>query len=974
MLIRFPGHQREGVALAAVQRWFNECARTLDRLTLEEFTSDLEFWENLPIIVERLLHRQHDLNLDVVENFWVFFETFFLDYCRLVLHLVRLDTSVLSRFTGDSDIDPPLSTSRRYLQTFGWVFNSPDTSFYLALHSRYPNQTLNLIARIKCRVQSPPFDAAGALMQYASHVLAVVPKCPQVFSALPCVMVNAVIFYEYDLEKYQIGPSRWVDDMASLQSLYETARAFDKAYQTFVTKKSQLVTSEMSNHILSCLMRSYSFLCTVDPDFIPQLAKDLEMTLPEDTDSEQIKLCVLWTWKFDALKKQVMEGRMELRVIGVETMQSHLVNLWTTQFSLGNNAQFAQHLVDFLRKNKILEYLMSVDSHPQLIARSSNIFGFLIVTGNYDNYITDIIWKAVLDSQDDRTVSEITAMLARTFPMHGTRANALLYLCSKLLEFPLERYDSRIIDLCEQLVPRMQEKSYDRDYRAMTNEDHVDSIPLKLCVRLIRESAGDEDLPAEKKEILQEFGSRQLVMFIKAGLNETDKTETYERCIQDIADMNACTAGSIQVLNALVSQNDARELWKLATDFDLTTLVITELHNFVEKGCTNPNDSQHGFASRVELLRRLIEFAPDTITAELGNIVWKQILMSEKLPHEERQIIWKMAEATLRNAKENPFMERCIHEYLPGVPPKYYSREVLCFAQQSVFYDISIKAPPVVGEDEIISVPGMDRIWNFILTAPPQTIETDAIKFAIDLYLDHGIITRSPRSAVDATHVALVDRCVDQLNSAAAALKPVSTEPSNGDESMKVDNQNGEIGTEELVFSRSLLFLRQLLYGLRTRPRYNSPQSAGNSPPSFAERPLKGEPVNIRYQCFAGSSEAKMVSMTIGELSTAAELVDVLTQKTRFSKFSIIYCGNRLELLQNPTALVKDLKLDQGLLLIRKSPDAHEITLTGPSRSMTAVDKEVLKHFDKLYDLLVLKDELARQVRLRWPPYSLAKS
>lgn len=104
--------------------------------------------------------------------------------------------------------------------------------------------------------------------------------------------------------------------------------------------------------------------------------------------------------------------------------------------------------------------------------------------------------------------------------------------------------------------------------------------------------------------------------------------------------------------------------------------------------------------------------------------------------------------------------------------------------------------------------------------------------------------------------------------------------------------------------------------------------------------------------------------MTIGDLSTAAELVDVFIQMSRFSKFSIIYCGQKLELLQTPNALVKDLKLDSGLLLVRKAPDAHEITSAGSSRYMTAVDKEVLKHFDELYDLLGLKDDLARLVRV----------
>jgi ubiquitin carboxyl-terminal hydrolase 34 len=107
--------------------------------------------------------------------------------------------------------------------------------------------------------------------------------------------------------------------------------------------------------------------------------------------------------------------------------------------------------------------------------------------------------------------------------------------------------------------------------------------------------------------------------------------------------------------------------------------------------------------------------------------------------------------------------------------------------------------------------------------------------------------------------------------------------------------------------------------------------------------------------------------MTVGGLSTAAELNDMLIQLSRFSKFSLIHGGQKLELLQRPDTLVKELKLDSGLLMIRKAADAQEITSAGLSRSMTAVDKEVLKHFDELYDLLNLKDALAQQVCFYFP-------
>lgn len=945
--------------------------RDIDRLTIEEYAADMEFWEYLPCVLDRLLRRQQDLQLDGIEDIPGFFEEYLLDYARIALHLVRLDTALLTGVEEDEDVEVPPHTCGRYLHSFPWMFHGIQIPLFQVLENQSLIEAHAYSARLKAKISAPPLDAPSTLMQYASKLLTLLPKCPQLLAMLPGPLNNLATLLERETDSIKISgsdsPAVSPADSTRLQPFYEIVREIDKLYQKLVAKKSQLATGEMSDSLLGPIFRSYRFLCFSYPEFLLQLAQELSVQVPEDADAEQAALCVIWTWKFDCLKRELMEGRMELRVHAVETMQSDLVAIWSQNISHnrdGNEMPFLKYMVEFLRNTKILDYLVGIDSHPQLISRSSNIFGFLIVTGKYTDHDTDVIWKTVTESQDDRTVSEVICMLARTFAMHQSRSKALLYVCSKLLDFPLERFDSRIIDFCEQLVPRMRERhsDRDRDYRSMANEEHVDSIPLKLCVRLIRESSGARDLPVEQKELMQGFGCEQLGHFIKAGLAETDKVETYERCIQDIGEMNEYTAGSIQVLNALVPRDDARELCKLATDFDLTRLVIIEFQHLVSEDHAKLKDpsSKHGFLSRVEILRRLIDLAPETITPDLGNTLWKEVLMSENLSSEERQTIWKMmVDLTNRTAKENQFFDRCIHEYLPGVLPMDYSREVLWFTQQSVHYEIRIKPPPIVGENEVITIPGMDRIWNFILTAPPHSIEAEAIKFAIDSYLDHGIVRRSPRSAIDATHIALVNRCVDQLKSAAAALKSSRNGTPDGDVSMDIDKSTDETGTDELMFSRSLYFLRQLLHGLRSRPQYSSPRG---SPPTLPERPLKGDPVDIRYQCFNGSTTSKICSMRIGELSTASELVEMLVRLSRFSKFTAILGGQKLELLQDPEALVKNLKLSSGLLILRKAPDAQEITWAGKRQSLTAVDSEVLKHFDELYELLDLKDELARQV------------
>jgi ubiquitin carboxyl-terminal hydrolase 34 len=717
--------------------------------------------------------------------------------------------------------------------------------------------------------------------------------------------------------------------------------------------------------------RNLQALCRRGDEFLRRLSQDMAIDLPDHTSTDENTRILLGGWKFGILKKHFMEGRMELRVHGVEKMQAALVDVWKEYISQnpdGISDPFVQYLVRFIKENKIVDYLVGVDSHPQLIGRSSNIVGFLVVTSTYTDRETDVIWKAVTESQDSRIVSEVLSMLTKTFYMHTTASPALLYLCEKLSSLPLDKFDAGMLEFCDSLLGQMTPR-HNPGHMFMDQSDtqHAHAIPLRLCVRMIRESTVAEDLSADQRTKLQSFGSRKLSDFIKAGIGEDDRMEMYERCIQDIAEMNQFTTGSIQALSALVPHWDASEMRKLATDFDLTRLVINDMLHTVNGTNFDLADcfSQHGLVSRVEILSRLINQAPETVTPELGSALWNQILLSSKLGPEGHRTVWAMMVNSLsRSAAPNSFLDQCINEHMPHLAPKDYDFELLLFAKQSVNYEIRFKPPPAAGENEIVFIPGMDRIWDIILTAPPGTVEADATKFAIEVYLDHQIIQTAPRSAVDATHVSIVGRCVKQLKSAAATI---NTRPrsdgvaTNGATEMEIGDASESEELDELMFTRSLLFLHQLLEGLRTRPRYSPPQG---SPPTLPQRPLRGSPLDLRWQSFRDGIQSQIQSLRIGDDSTAAELTERLTQLTGFSKFSTIAAGARLDLFEKPDTRLKEIKaLQAGLLIIRKSPDAEELQRSNKCQPLTSVDSEVMKYFDDIYQFLALSEPLAEQVR-----------
>ena len=892
-------------------------------------------------------------------------EEFFLLFAQLALHIVRLETVTLRRCVEDTEIQIPDPTSRPYLQTISWYSQVHGIPFFIRLLRLYGSEFIaNLVARINDGIAGAPIDALTYLSEYAACILALLPRCPALSWNLIVALSIADNVAESRQERLRFRAAQELVDSPvnahALKHVFTLVRAIDIKYQEHISKKLSWVTGDTSDSILRLISQAYHSLCRNDQDIALQLVKDLAIDLPENVSIGDYPSIVYWAWRFILLKKHIMDGRMELRVHGMETMQNDLVSAWRTFVNAdppGSENLTVQFLLEFLRKNKIVEYVVGVDSHPQLISRSGNIVGFLIVTAAYTDKDTDTIWRTVTESQDPRSVSEVLTMLSRTIPMHQASSNALLYLSSKLLDLPLSRFDSRMLEFCEHLFHHVREKYSERGRYEQSSNLHVDTVPLRLCVRLIRESAVSADLSVDHKALLQRFASSQLSLFINVGLSDMDRTEMYELCIRDIAEMNQFSGGSMQALNALLPPQDTQEIRKLSTDFDLTSLVINEFARAIASisDFTDPF-SRNGFMSRIHLLNRILDKVPDTISPELSDTLWTRIFMSRQLAPQGRSTLWDMlCRVTNRSMSRNPFIELCIGTYLPQLSPEDYAPEILAFAKNSIVYEARFNPPATVGENVVISIPGMDRIWTFILSAPPGTIETDATNFAIDVYLDNQLISRAPRSSIEATHISIVDRCVEQLKAAASKLKAAATE--------SMGEGQGNIQMAELRFSRTLLFLRQLLQGLRARPQYSPPQG---SPPVPLEQPVKGAPVDISYQSFDGGNQSGVSTLRIGDLSTASELVERLTQITGFSKFTTIYGGQKVSFLDDPGLLIRDMKVRPGLLIVRKVPDSLDFEVA-KRKSQTPVDAEVLKYFDDLYDLLNLEDHLARQVF--FPPF-----
>ncbi|KAL2848825.1 hypothetical protein BJY01DRAFT_211397 [Aspergillus pseudoustus] len=950
--------QYDTAIFGAVKQWFGDVVNSLDQLTPDTFMESRNFWDEVPIMLENMLRRVDAFHLDDILGFWKCLEEFFLDYIRLSLHLIHMDTLALRQSVDQPDLSGPDLMSQHYIQTLKWTLTLDKTPFFRTMRTKYRTEASNKMVRLIDQITLTSLNGPQYLSEYTSCITTFIPRYSNLSPILIGVLNIANILAESGSDRNDPLFDSPVHQQA-MDTLYNLVRSVDEQYQTDIVKKSPWVTIDTSPQVLNDVSSTYFALCHCGDDIALRIATDLSIHAPGNIELKDLASIVLRGWRFNVLRKHIMDGRMELRVLGIETMQGDFVQAFNAYMQPDPFAGIAHPLVQFLvkilRESKIIDYIVGVDSHPQLISRGYNVLGFLVITQAYTESDTDTIWKTVTDSPDPRTVSEVLGMMQKTLNIGLSDPSRLHSYCSKMLELPLVRFDGRMIEFCNQVFLYLFESYNDRENRLGTM--YIDIRPLRLCVRLIRESAASEELAVDHKAHLQKFAAAKLASLMDIGLSDADKMDIYERCVQDIAERNQFSIGSIQALNALLSR-DSREIRKLATEFNLTQLLIFELVEVVDAADTF---LWNGFLPRVQMLSRIIDEAPDSITPDLGDILWQKVLMSRILPQPGRRALWDMlCNLTGNSGKENPFIDQCIHHYLPRLsPPADYFPEVLSFAKTALSYQMRFTPPPTVDENEVITIPGMDRIWSFILTAPPKSIEVDATAFAIEVYLDHNIIRRSPRSAVEATHISLVDRCVDQLKAAAHNLKSRPNDRANDTEdSMVLETRSEFIGADELKFSRSLFFLRQFLQALRARPQYSPPQ---HSAPNLPINPLKGEIVDIRYQAFDGASSSKVRTLQIGDLSTASELVESLVKVTGFPKLMTIFAGQRVDLLDKPDQTLQDLRLATGLLIVRRDPSCRG-TPGRRIQALTSVDTEVLKHFDDLYDLLNLDDNLAREI------------
>lgn len=776
-----------------------------------------------------------------------------------------------------------------------------------------------------------------------------------------CVLASNVLHYGF---RRSHGLAQQITDKhTNISRCYGLFNAMSAMLSDIIDKNPNHLSGDGAGNLIGSLAEIYQICLSTSGVVPPEIVKEHRQANPPIA-LQNVPEAMSYHWKFAKFVKLIKSGQMQLRVMAVSTMCSDLVNLYKKyNESIGDETTSAlfYYLSDFLLNTGLVNYILGPTCHPEITLESSNIIGFLIVSNTYADEHTDALWRTVTSTQDPRISDALIRMISRITNLF--HQGPLMYFCKKLNTVPVEVFSATMRDFCDQVIRQLVSRFPD----SLLTETE----PFDLCIRLLRQSSDfGPQSPVAHLEI-QQFAIQKLDSILNHGPGVDGRWKIYLDCLNDIAQRSPSTLGSLWVLKLATRSYHVRDLRGLASEHNLTLLLVEELESAIlnakAAGFPAVISGAHN-APRKDLLMTLILHEATSITGALGLRLWDLLVGSKPACQEDRDVAWQVLNAILkRTQRENSFALTCFVDYLPTLDPEFFCQGALDFVREGVLPLVNDPTSIVLDDDDHPRNPGIELLWRMALTAPNGTIEQRAIHTLVsDVYIESRSIQSFPHYRARRVHLALVARCLRQLSAAAASLKLFADGSAGGDDdSMVIVAEDQQIQEQELLFIRSLAVLREFHRLHQAKPEFSAPDMRS----LILESPkdVEGESAELKYQSFDGDRQTTVMPLNIGKLNTAASLLASLRDATGFESYRIYYRGRPFVPHESEICKsLEDLQIHNGIILVKK--DLEVLTLSRSRLGASPVEVEILSHFEELWEYLSMEEKLAREVRAPSPP------
>ncbi|KAK3295943.1 uncharacterized protein B0H64DRAFT_417531 [Chaetomium fimeti] len=828
-------------------------------------------------------------------------------FAQLTAFFIEIDLRVLRSQTLSDEALIQALASPSYIHALGALMRREEVAIHSSSLPRNGDDDWSYVAEMMAIVdafQNFPVLQGGSLLhirQLATLELRLASQFPRLITdhlGNLCLVAGNIM--KYTLRKAQYPPGQQVSEPANraIARMYAFFTTMAAMLSDMVDKNLNQLSPEGAANLIEGLTEVYQ-TCIAADGVVPSDVIDRHLLGHPPVPAHLVPEAIAYHWKFTHFVKLIRSGQMQLRVMAVSTMCSDLVALYRKSADpLGEEATLAllHYVADFLLSTGLVNYILGPTCHPEITLESSNIIGFLVVSATYSRAHTDTLWQTVTSTQDPRVSDALIRMIGRITNLFTQES--LMYFLEKFNTIPVEVFGSTMREFCDQVLKQIITR--------FPESLLTDSAPFDLFIRLIRQSSGLGSQSPVAYPDLQQFAIQKFDSVLNHGPDQEGRWKIYRDCLSDIAQRSPSTIGSIWVLKMATRFHHARDLHELASEHDLTKLLIEELA-----------------------------------------AAWGAERSSEGTYH--------------RSLGRNPFASICFAEYLLALDPKFFCQGALDFVREGVMPLVNDPTSIVLDDEENPKNAGIEMLWRIALTAPTGTVERRAIHALVsDVYVESRSIRSFQPYRARKVHLALVDRCLGQLSSAAARLKTFADGTASGDDdSMVIIATDRQIQEQELLFVRSLAVLREFHRAHRAKSDFSAPDMRSLILESPKE--MEGEPAELKYQSFDGDKQSAVMPLTIGKHNTGADLLAKLREVAGFECYQIYYRGRPFVPQESDLrTTLEDLQIHNGILLVKREPEAPSSPRVPQGAS--PVEVEILNHFDELWEYLSIDEKLAREM------------
>ena len=949
--------------------WFSDFAVRCSSLTDDIVNEERDFWAKAHLLINSILKRELKAPTLWSDSDFIRFFNAYGDVTKLVIQYDTRRILELVDAAPTSPVDVSIM-SWHWLQSAAGIITSRPQSPELSQH--YNNVDVSSIRRAFIdHVMDPTgIDLMSSVVDLVEAIGTALPKYPKL-----CKQLNP-LFNSLD-HLVRLFPTMSFESFPhahTVKAITERIiRLFDDILQTAIKKQQTWLTIENATEVVEQLNKSMKTLaCEVDSVAL-ELIKAAKIDLLEEDLSDR-EFTMFYAWKFTTLNRFIKHGRMELRVAGVEQISRDLVDVYYARIQNepnGSDDALVRFLVRFLRGNDMTRYIVSVDSHPNLAERASNLVGFLSVARQYTKADTDSIWDVIEHGQDPRMIAAAFRLLHGCFVTFAM--NDFHYLCEKVLGLPFQKLDDKTLHFTIQVLQNIRQKSH----TLMLNfEGRYDPIVRRLCFWLLREANTPQRCASEFADLARRDVLNMLIHFIhparvladQVAISEEEQSELMAHIRRDIDLHGDYACGAVLLLNEILALHLGPSMISSLVDQcacpEVVVSNVAALSEQEKRQSTMSPEALHiQFESRLVCLFNLVRLVPDRFDRDIIRSIWDSVLVATHLPEPVRTSAWGHLTMLMRQIKvQNSALSMILMDFWPTIRPGSLNKPALDFAKQGVVYESYLSGQNVVVTENVIVIPGIERVWTLMLQCESAAVATEAIDFMIVQYLKSNVIIRRSKTEIHATHLALIDRCVEQVIASAQHLRSFADTGAQSDnDEMVVIASEQEIRSEELKFDRSLLFLRSFTNSLKKDPMA-SPVSTRQDEelPVFEQIQGTTKALSIRVQGNRYMSDA-VRTIQVGEDNTAAQLGSYISNITGWTQYTSIHSGKKIDLTKENVSLT-ELALFAGMpLMVTKTSRTEERVPPG-FRAGSPVDTKIMLHFDDLYALLDTDIRLAKGV------------